>query len=87
MAEPSNEDFIRKNYVKIGHPIAYSNPQTIYKHMKKINRNMSVEQIRNILSEFDAHNLHKFFRRPKYFNPYYIYKRREIGRASCRERV
>ena len=82
MAEPSNEDFIRKNYVKIGHPIAYSNPQTIYNHMKKINRHTPIDQIRNILSEFDAHNLHKFFRRPKYFNPYYIYKRREQIQAD-----
>ena len=82
MTSQTVHDFIRENYINPGSPIAYSNPQTIYKHMKKINKPIGLEEIRNILSEFDAHNLHKFFRRPKFFNPYYIYKRREQIQAD-----
>ena len=77
-----NAEFIRENYNKPGSPFAYSNPQTIYKYLKKIGRKTSINVIRNIISEFDAHNLHKQFKRPKFFNPYYIYSRREQIQAD-----
>ena len=43
---------------------------------QKSSQKLSVKKIKEILQEFDSYNLHKQYRRPKYFNPYFIYARR-----------
>ena len=71
-----NLAYIRQNYANAGHPIAYSTPGTVYKYMKSINRKTKMAAIREALQDFDAYNLFKSYRRPAWYNPYYIYGRR-----------
>ena len=44
--------------------------------MKSIGRRTKLNAIREVLQEFDGYNLHKEYKRPKYYNPYFIYGRR-----------
>ena len=77
-----NLQFIRRNYNKPGHPIAYGSPNVIYKYLIKIDRKVPTRAIRDVLQEFDAYNLHKEYKRPKYYNPYFIYARRTQVQAD-----
>ena len=71
-----NLQFIRRNYEKPGHPIAFSSPGVIYKYLKTIQRDTKLSAIKEVLQEFDGYTLHRQTKRPKIYNPYYIYGRR-----------
>ena len=78
----SIEQFIRDNYNKPGHAIAYSSPEKIRDYLKKNGKDLPTDDIAKILAEFDGHNQHKEYHRPRYFNPYYTYKRRDQIQAD-----
>ena len=72
-----NLEYIRENYDNPGHAIAYSSPQVIYNYLIENGRKTPLKNIQSIVTEFDAQNLHKEYRRIRVFNPFFIYKRRE----------
>ena len=74
--------YIRNNYLKPGSPIAFSSPKIIYDFLKKRGEVIQVEKIREILQEYDSYNLHKKYSRPRYFNAYFIYSRRQQVQAD-----
>lgn len=72
------EDFIEL-YTSPGHPIAYAGLTKIYKHFKG---RLSKSFIQNALNHIDAYTLHREYKRPKVFNPYYAYIRRKNFQAD-----
>ena len=75
-------EFVRANYNNPGHPIAFSSPNKVYKYLKDNDKYLPLHEVQDLLAEFDAHNRHKEYHRPKYFNPYYIFSRREQIQAD-----
>jgi transposase InsO family protein len=56
-----------------GHPIAFSAPGAVARYF-----NISQERARDVLQEIDSYVLHREYKRPAQYNPYYVYKRREL---------
>ena len=73
----SKEDIIRR-YKTPGHPIAFSAPGAVAKHYPAVTQKRAKEALEHI----DTYVLHREFKRPKIFNPYYIYKRRDLVQAD-----
>lgn len=71
------DDRIRKNFRSPGHPTAFSAPANIARQY-----NISEKKAKEILQEVDSYVLHKEYKRPKQYNPYYIYNRRELIQAD-----
>ena len=65
---------IQTAYTTPGHPGAFSAPGNLY---RLNNGNISLRNIEHTLQGIKSYNLHKFYKRPKPFNPYYIYGKRE----------
>lgn len=55
-------------YSSPGHPIAFSTPNRVAKHF-----HVTLAQARKVLQQLDSYNLHKEYKRTRYFNPYFIY--------------
>lgn len=72
LAERNRGDRIRKLYSSPGHPVAYSGPKTVAAHF-----GISLKRAREILEHHDGYNLHREYKRPKKYNPYYVHKRRK----------
>ena len=51
---------LKNNYKNIGHPIAFSNPNTIYNYFEK---SIPLKEIENFLSEVNTYTLHRENRR------------------------
>ncbi len=64
-------------YTTPGHPVAFSAPQTVAKHF-----NISPERARKILEHIDTYTLHREYKKPSVYNPYYVYHRREQVQAD-----
>ena len=77
-----NIEFLREKYNEPGHALAYSSPHVIFEYLRSIGKKISLDKIKYVLSEFDSHTLHKTFRKPKFFNPYFIYRRRQQIQAD-----
>ena len=60
-----------------GHPIAYSAPSAVARFF-----NISEKKVRDILEHSDTYVLHREYKRPRVFNPYFIYNRRELVQAD-----
>ena len=56
-----------------GHPTAFSSPDTVAKF-----HGISKEKAKRFLQESDTYVLHREYKRPHTFNPYYIYERRKL---------
>jgi hypothetical protein len=69
------EEFVKKKYTTPGHPIAFGALSGIYKHFKGA---ISLPLIRRALSQIDGYTLHREYKRPHVFNPYFIYHRRAL---------
>lgn len=69
----NRDERIRQNFRSPGHPTAFSAPGNIAKHY-----GISQKKAKEILQQVDSYVLHKEYKRPKYFNPYYVYNRREL---------
>ena len=75
----SVRELILQIYKTPGHPVAFSSPYNIYLYLKK---KVPLKVIQNILAEIDSYSLHREYKRPKYYNPYYIYFRRKKFQAD-----
>ena len=56
-----------------GHPVAFSAPGTVARFFGTTKRRAT-----RLLQQVDSYVLHKEFKRPANYNPYYVYKRREL---------
>ena len=74
-------------FTRPGHPVAYSAPERVAKHF-----NLSIKQAREILEHVEGYTLHREYKQPRVYNPYYVHGRREqvqadlidVGRISAR---
>lgn len=66
-------------YKQPGHPIAFSAPGTVYKFFKG---EVPLDFIQSALEEEDTYTLHREYKRPSVFNPYYSYHRRRRFQAD-----
>ena len=73
-----DEEIIRL-YKTPGHPIAFSAPYTIYKFFKG---EVSLKRIKEILEHINAYTLHREYKQPKNYNPYYVNYRRHQFQAD-----
>ncbi len=74
---------IQKKIIKLyktpSHPIAFSAPGAIFKHFKG---RVPLQSIKSALEHLDTYNLHREYKKPKTYNPYYIYLRRNSFQAD-----
>lgn len=68
---------ILKAYNKPGHPIAFSAPASVAEYF-----NVSLKFAKEVLEHDDAYNLHREYKQPKVYNPYYSHSRREQVQAD-----
>lgn len=68
---------IQTSFRRPGHKIAFSAPGTVARAY-----GISQEKARKILEEIDSYVSHREYKRPSIFNPYYVYKRRELIQAD-----
>lgn len=68
-----NRDYIVKLYKTPGHPVAFSSPQAIYKFFEG---DVSLSMIQDALEHVDSYTLHREYKSPAVYNPYYTYRRR-----------
>ena len=59
-------------YLNPGHPVAFSAPKAVADYF-----NISESRARRILEHTDSYNLHREYKRPPVYNPFYVHKRRE----------
>jgi hypothetical protein len=69
------EDDLRSNYNKPGHPIAFSGIQNIYDYYKG---NLSVNQIKDILSGIENYTLHREYKKGQRNPSYSHFKRNQF---------
>ena len=68
---------IIQNYRTPGHPTAFSAPGNVSKET-----GVDHKTAREYLREIDSYVLHKESKRPKKYNPYYVYSRRDLIQAD-----
>ena len=62
-----------------GHPIAFSAPSKVYKYFGgKLSKAFIVDALEHV----DAYTLHREYKRPKVYNPFYAYIRRKTFQAD-----
>lgn len=67
LPRPLTETIINA-YRTVGHPVALSAPGRVAKYF-----NVNTEQAKHALQQIDSYTTHREYKRPRYFNPYYIY--------------
>ena len=65
---------ILRNYRTAGHPTAFSAPHTVYKYYGK---RIPLSVIQRALQINDSYTLHREYKKPASYNPYYVYRRRQ----------
>lgn len=63
---PVTDQTILDAYTSPGHPIAYSRPAAVAKYF-----GITQNKAKKLLQQLDSYNLHKEYKRPSTFNPYY----------------
>lgn len=63
---------ISRAYHTPGHPTAFSAPKTVADHF-----GITTNKARKVLEESDAYTLHREYKRPRVYNPYYVHNRRK----------
>lgn len=76
MAAPT-DDFIINSYVTPGNPIAFSTPDRVAKFFA-----ISKQRAKRILEKVDGYTLHREYKQPRIYNPYYVHERREEMQAD-----
>ena len=76
MAAPS-DDFILNSYVTPGNPIAFSTPSRVAKFFA-----ISEKRAKRLLEKKDGYTLHREYKQPSIYNPYYVHNRREEMQAD-----
>jgi len=69
---PAGDNRILRDYTTPGHPVAYSAPGAVAKHY-----GITTKKAKEILEKIDGYTLHREYKKPKVYNPYYVHKRRE----------
>ncbi len=64
-------------YKQPGHPVAFSAPGTVARYF-----NISPAKAKEFLEESFSYNLHREYKQPKVYNPYYVHKRRNQVQAD-----
>ena len=70
-------DAVADAYVTPGHPVAYSAPKTVAS-----NFGISKSRARKILEHLDGYTLHREYKQPPVYNPYYVHNRRELAQGD-----
>ena len=70
----SEEEYILKEYKRLGSPIAFSSPYNIYLHLGK---KVALNRIKKLLTHADTYTLHKETKSQKPVNPTYVYEPRK----------
>lgn len=68
---------IKRAYVTPGHPVCYSAPARVASHF-----NIKEREAKEILEEIEGYTLHREFKKPRKYNPYYTHGRREQVQAD-----
>lgn len=68
---------IQDAYLRPGHSTAFSAPGNVAKA-----NDISYERARKVLEELETYVTHREYKRPSAFNPYFIYRRRELVQAD-----
>lgn len=76
---PQTEQELIDVYTTPGHPIAYSAPSKIYQYY---NGKLDLDFIQKTLDSLDVYTLHREFKRPEVYNPYFAYVRRKNFQAD-----
>lgn len=63
---------VARAYTRPGHPVAFSAPGRVAKHF-----NISTGKAREILEQIEGYTLHREYKQPRQYNPYYVHGRRE----------
>lgn len=78
MTDPTpGEARIARAFKKPGHPCAFSARDNVARHF-----NVSGDKARKALEFVDSYVLHKEYKRPRSFNPYYVYNLRDMVQAD-----
>lgn len=68
---------ILRAYNRPGHPVAFSAPATVAEHF-----NVPLKFAKEALEHDDAYTLHREYKQPRVYNPYYTHSRREQVQAD-----
>ena len=71
---------VSRAYSTPGHPAAFSAPSNVSRVFAR--RGVSQNQAKTILEGEDSYVLHREYKRPSVFNPYYIYQRRHLVQSD-----
>lgn len=63
-----------------GHPTAFSAPESVARFFK--DRGLTKKKAQEVLRSIDSYVLHKEYKRPQSFNPYFIYRLRDLIQAD-----
>lgn len=74
---PVSDDDIIANYSLPGHPTAFSAPHNVAKFY-----GIPIDRARTVLEHIDSFGLHREYKRPRVYNPYFIYKKRDLVQAD-----
>lgn len=66
------KDDVLRAYSTPGHPVAYSAPGTVARYF-----NISESKAKEILEHAEAYTIHREYKQPKIYNPFYTHERRE----------
>lgn len=66
-------------YQTPGHPVAFSSPGTIFNHFQG---KVPLHFIKSALEQVDSYTLHREYKRPRRFNPFYSHHRRKDFQAD-----
>ena len=68
---------ILSNFKRPGHPTAFSAPHAVSQFYS-----IPLNKAKEALQHEDAYNLHREYKRPAVYNPYYVYERRKLIQAD-----
>lgn len=71
---------IQRDYVTPGHPTAFAAPATVAKYY-----GIRPAKAREILEHVNAYLMHREFKKPHQYNPYFIYRKRDLIQADLIE--
>ncbi len=77
MAEDVERERVLQAYHTPGHPTAYSAPAVVARY-----HNIPVARSRRHLEHSQSYTLHREYKRPREYNPYYVHNRREEVQAD-----
>lgn len=71
------QDEVLSAYVKPGHPVAFSSPKTVADYF-----DISQKRAKKILEHCDSYNVHREYKAPRVYNPFFVHHRREQIQAD-----